>query len=430
MTFSMKAKLLYFVLVLFSFAFYADAQYSVNASDLLARSALTFSPRSGSFEEGSTFQVPILVDTKNRSVNGIEVKVNFDSRKLLIVNPISGNSIIGVWVEPPKYDNIAGTASYVGVVPGGINTEAGLVGTITFKAKSSGNAVVTISQSSRVLLNDGLGTPTILDTGRAEYSIFPKAPDGVVVFSETHPSQSAWYNNNTPVLSWNKDEDVTGFSFVLDNKPNTIPENVVNTEDSTMSFENLNDGLWYFHIKAFKKGVWGTTGNFLVRIDTTPPAEFKPKEDFLVSESVLAKRVLVSFFTTDNLSGLDHYEVGVIDKNQPPTESPAFVQTESPFQLPLVEDGNVRVIVRAIDRAGNIRDESIDVRTPFIFEIFLKQYLIYILVGIILLGFFVLVLHYLVGHHVIRHLRRVMQIVKKEEEVQNIETHNPPIDSP
>lgn len=404
------------LLVIAFFAFSARAQVvNVDANKLLARVAITLSPRSGSFVDGSTFQVPILVDTNNRSINGIEVRINFDKNKLQIVNPTGGTSIIGVWVEPPGFDNTKGTASYVGVIPDGITTEAGLVGTVTFKAKSPGKAGVSISSSSKILLNDGLGTTAQLDLGRAEYSIVPKAPEGVQVYSETHPTQSDWYNNNSPVISWIKDPGVLGFSFVLDNQPNTIPDNVLDTEDSTQSYADLSDGLHYFHIKAIKDGVWGNTGHFLFRIDTNPPAEFKPKTDFLVTAVVLTERTLVSFFTTDNLSGVDYYEVGVIDKSLPATASPVFIQAENPFQVPLTEDGKLEVIVRAVDKAGNVRDASVDVEVPFVITKFVQEYLVYILIAIIFLSFAVLIIHYLVGHHIIRYIGHIRQIIKREE---------------
>jgi len=395
---------------------------NVDASKLLAHSEVSFSPRSGSFEEGSIFQVPILVNTKNRSINGIEVRINFDKDKLLVVNPTSGTSIIGVWVEPPKYDNTQGTASYVGVIPNGITTGAGLIGTITFKAKAPGKAVITVAPRSKVLLNDGLGTATILDFGRAEYTIFPKAPEGVQIYSETHPIQSSWYNNNTAVVSWLKDPGVSGFSFILDSKPNTIPDNTIDSEDVTQSFEALADGLWYFHVKAIKNGVWGTPGHFLMRIDTTPPARFTPQVDYLVAAVLATERTLVSFFTTDNLSGIDHYEVGVIDKSQPLTESPIFVQAESPFQVPLPSNGKLQVIVRAVDRAGNVRDASIDVRTPFVITKFFQDYPVYILLGIIFLGLILSISHFLVGHHIIRYVRHIRQILKKEKEEEKEKT--------
>ena len=59
------------------------------------------------------------------------------------------------------------------------------------------------------------------------------------------------------------------------------------------------------------------------RYDT--PADFKPKAEYLVAATIMVERTLVSFLTTDNLSGIDHYEVGVIDKSQPATESPVFL---------------------------------------------------------------------------------------------------------
>lgn len=388
---------------------------SLNASTLQAHVDVSLSPRTGSFAEGSTFQVPILIDTKGKSINGIEIRINFDKDTLSIVNPSSGTSIIGVWVEAPSYDNTKGTASYVGVVPGGLTTEAGLVGAITFKVKKTGRAVVSVNSNSKVLFNDGLGTEAVLDLGRAEYTLIAKAPEGVHIFSETHPVQTDWYNNNYAVLSWDKDAGVKGFSFILDNEPNTIPDNTIDTEDTTKTFDKLGDGLWYFHIKANKEGVWGSAGHFLLRVDTTPPAEFTPQANYLVASVVLVERTLISYFTTDNLSGIDHYEVGVIDKNQPPTASPAFVQAESPYQVPIVSGGQLQVIVRAIDKAGNVRDESLNVHVPFVISKFVKDYAVYILLFIIVLGLVMLIIHYLFGHHIIRHVRRAFQIVKEEE---------------
>jgi hypothetical protein len=387
-------------LLLFAFGFSVGAQtINVDASKLIPRAEVFLSPRTGSFVEGSTFDVPILLNTKGSNINGVEVRINFDKNKLSIIKPSSGKSIIGIWVEPPKYDNTKGTASYVGVIPDGITTDSGLIGTITFKALRTGSAVVSVSQNSNILLNDGLGTKAITELGRAQYSLITKAPEGVNIFSETHPSQSDWYNNNSPVISWDKDSGVDGFSFTLDSNPSTIPENIINSTSTSQFFENLGDGLWYFHIKADKKGVWGTTGHFLVRIDTTPPAAFKPEVNYVLAAAILVDRAILSFFTTDNLSGIDHYEVGVIDKNQSITESPVFVQTESPYQVPLTNGGNLRVIVRAIDNAGNVKDSSIDVKSQLIVSKLIAEYPVYV----ILIGILIIILISLAGlyiHHI------------------------------
>lgn len=402
---------------------------NLDASQIAHRIELSFSPRSGSFVEGSTFDVPIIINTRGVSINGIELRLNFDRDRLEIVKPASGQSIIGVWVEPPSYDNSRGLATYIGVIPNGITTSAGNVGTVTFRAKRTGRAAISVAATSKILLNNGQGSEAQVDFGRAEYSIIPKAPDSVRIYSETHPYQSEWYNNDSPVLYWDTDEGVTGFSYVLDNQPSTIPENENKGLSPTVAFEDLDDGLWYFHIKAYKNGVWGTTGHFLMRIDTAPPADFKPEADYLLAAAALSERALVSFFTTDNLSGVDHYEVGIIDRNQPVTVSPAFVQAESPFQVPLVSD-DLTVIVRAVDKAGNIRDVSIKIGPPSLLSKFIKDNLVYILLAIILLGVVGLAFHYLYGHHIVRNLRRAFELAENEEKPLNIEPKARPMPQP
>lgn len=386
----------------------------VNAPSLLSKVDLGFSPVAGSFEENSTFDVQIFLNTRNKSVNGVEVHVKFDPDKFFIVHPLIGTSIIGVWVQPPAFDNTRGTASYVGVIPDGITTSSGLVGTITFKAKKIGKALVSFDSNSVVLFNDGLGTKAVVNFGRAQFSVVPKAPQGVLIFSETHPIESDWYNNTSPVISWEKEKEVEGFSYIFDNKPFTIPENTIMTTETTKSFENLNDGLWYFHIKSIRKGIWGNTGHFLVRIDNTPPADFTPTTNYLLAATIFVERSLISFFTTDNLSGVDRYEVGVIDKNQSTVISPVFIETESPYQVPISKDSKLQVIVRAIDKAGNIRESSIDIERPFAILKFLKDNIVYVLLFIILIGFIAVVFHYLVGHHILRGLHKIRKILYGE----------------
>ncbi len=399
----------------FSLPLHAET-VTVNAMKLLPKVEVSLSPRSGSFVEGSTFEVPIIINTKNSSINGVEIVVNFDKNKLSIIKPSGGKSIIGIWVEPPKYDNERGMARYVGVIPDGITTKSGLIGTITFKALKTGNATVSIRSDSKILLNDGMGTEAVADLGRANYEIITKAPDGVRIFSETHPVQDDWYNNNSPVVSWDRDTDVDGFSYVLDNKFSTIPDSVINSNDTSKGFTDLADGLWYFHVKAHKggaKGEWGSTGHFLIRIDTAPPADFKPEANYLLAATILSQRTLVSFFTTDNLSGIDHYEVGIIDKSQPLTVSPVFIQTESPFQVPVTDTSNLQVIVRAIDKAGNIRDESIEIRSSFSLIRFVIDYIVYIVLALAFISY-VTISHF-------RHRWRIIKKIK-ENEVNSLES--------
>lgn len=411
-------------LFLFPFGTYAQGNViNIDAKSALSKVNFFITPNNETILQSDTFDVMFFINTNKNSVNAIDLNIKFPSDKLTIVKPSGGKSLISVWMEPPTYSNTQGTARFVGVIPNGITTESGLITAITFKANLTGQATVSISSKSRALLNDGMATELPVDLGRATYTIVPKPPEGPKVFSETHPFPDQWYNNNNPVILWDKEPGVTDFSYELDNKPFTVPDNTPEKEEIA-SYQNLPDGLSYLHIKARKQAVWGATTHFLVRIDTTPPAAFTPTIEMLTSEII--GRALVSFFTTDALSGINHYEVGVIQKDTSPSESPVFTQAESPYQVPQSVSNNLRVFVRAIDNAGNVRDESIDINLLSLlsFLSYIKDHLNIILIATLAFIIFLIILHYLFGHKIISRLRRALKLAKKEEKQEELEALN------
>ena len=416
----MKAAVFLIIAIIVTAVPLAGAQSTINldANKLIKRAGLYLSPKSGSFQEGSTFDVGIYLDTRGSVLNTVELHISFPKDKLTLVRPLGGRSIIGVWLEAPTFSNVDGTAAFIGIIPNGIKTNSGLIGTMTFRAVSSGEAVINILPNSRVLVNDGVGTEAVVDFGSAVFSVLPKPPEGVLVFSDTHPVQDFWYNNNNPVFNWQKETGVSGFSYLVDTEPLTVPDNSLeSTTTTSTAFQNLKDGAWYFHVKAQKNGAWGSATHFATRIDTEPPARFSPKSQIIDSE-----HVLISFFTTDVLSGIDHYEVGVVDRSQPSIEAPAFVVAESPYQLPDVPD-NARVVIRAIDKAGNVRDEALTVRTSLHSYLQANMYLILILLLALVV---ILLLHYFFGHHLVAHAKRFIALWKKEEAAEDDHNQNGP----
>ena len=347
--------------------------------------------------EGTNFDVLFFLNTNKQSINAFELRIAFDPAKLEIVKPSGGKSISGIWVEPPHYSNTDGTAVFSSIIPNGIVTQSGLLTAITFHAKSVGETTVRISTDSKVLANDGKGTPASLAVSDGIYRIVPKAPAGPRVFSKTHPFQDTWYNNQSPIIVWDADSGTTDYSYALDNAPSTVPDITGEGDAVSKAYENLPDGLWYFHLRARANGQWGGTTHFFLRIDTTPPLEFVPRTEILTA--ALINRVLVSFGTSDTLSGIDHYEVGVINRAKSPKESPAFVIADSPYQVPTANLTDARVMVRAVDRAGNVRDESLDVKVPPSALALLQNNLILILLVLVMLY---LLIHYLFGHHIVR----------------------------
>lgn len=324
--------------------------------------SLYLSPQTGTFFVGSTFDVSIFVNTGGNNVNAVEVDLKFDQRKLQIASPTAGRSFIAVWISQPTFSNIEGKASFQGGVPSpGINTSSGLVSTITFRAIQPEEATVSILDSSQVLLDDGKGTNILSSVGRGIYKIVIPPPEGPKVFSPTHPDQNKWYNNNSPTLSWEKEEGVTDFSYSIDDSFYGVPDNISEGDHTSVSYTEVEDGIWYFHIKAKKGKVWGGITHYILLIDATPPASFTLSfEPTLRSPVMTAREPIVSFITTDSLSGIDHYDLKLIDLTKAPQkkETGFFVEVSSPYKLPSLDTGEYEVMVRAFDRAMNWQDSS------------------------------------------------------------------------
>jgi len=394
-----------------------------------AGASLYFSPASGTFFVGSTFDVSIFVNTGGNNVNAVKVDLKFDPRKLQIASPTAGRSFISVWISQPTYSNISGTASFQGGIPSpGINTSAGLVSTITFRAIAPGETIVSFLDSSQVLLDDGKGTNVLSSMGRGVYKITIPPPEGPKVFSPTHPDQNKWYKNNNLTFSWEKEEGVTDFSYSIDYDFHGTPDNISEGDHTSVSYSDLEDGIWYFHIKAKKGNVWGGISHYSVQIDTTPPAAFSLLfEPTLRSPTITSKEPIVSFITTDALSGLDHYELKTLDlTGKEKTEAEFFVEVASPYKLPLLDLGEHQIVVRAHDLAGNWRDASkkIEVIVPEkifyitegginIFGIFLSWWKV-ILILILLIILLLILVFWWWDHR--RRIRKRRKALKKIEE--------------
>lgn len=321
-----------------------------------ARSALFLSPGAGSFFVGSTFDVSIILNTRGEAINTVETELEFPRDTLQIANPSIGKSIIQVWATPPTFSNREGRIYFVGGVPSpGIETSNGVVLTMTFRVIAPGEGVIRFGPRTRVLANDGAGTNTLGQTSFASFDFKPVPPQGPAVSSPTHPDQTQFYKDPNPTVVWEKNAGVTDFSYSIDQDPNGVPDTVSNGNTSSVSFENRKDGIWYFHIRARKAGVWGGTSTFVIRIDTQPPAVFDVK--ISPAKRTTEERPVARFFTTDSLSGFDHYEIKIvplaIDANP---DAAFFFEATSPYQLTPLKVGRYAVIVRAFDKAGNWQD--------------------------------------------------------------------------
>jgi hypothetical protein len=315
---------------------------------------LMLNPASGVFTVGSTFDISILVDTEGETINALDIVILFPPDKLQLSSPSLGQSIVGIWTSPPSFDNQRGIVRLRGGIPNGINVSKGLVTTLTFRARQLGNVAIKFGDETKVLLHDGKGTDALKEAQSGVYQIVLPPPTGPVVASETHPDQTKWYNNPNVVLRWQL-ENVDGYSYILDGQPFTIPDDISEGKRNGVTYRNLADGTYYFHIKALRDGAWGGVTHFAINIDTTPPAEF-PIE-ILPQAKTTRRQPIIKFSTTDLHSGIDHYEVKIVPLSGVVVpEQPFFIEAVSPYIPPELAIGSYDVIVRAYDKAGNYRE--------------------------------------------------------------------------
>ncbi len=340
--------------LLFLLGLAATVLFSLWSTTKTEAATMFIDPATGQYQVGDTFQVSILLDTENQEINTIEASLLFPADKLQIVSPTAGSSIINIYTTPPRFNNLTGRIDVAGGIPGGVKTGKGLITTITFKARASGSTNIRFLDNSKALLNDGRGTDALNSSRGANYQLILPPPAGPKVKSETHPDQEKWYNNPSAILSWEKEEGVTGYSYEVNNEPISLPDNVVDSKDNSIIYKRLGDGVYYFHIKSFRNGVWGGVTHFEIKVDTAPPAQFPI--DIYPSKRTDSNKPVIEFLTTDQSSGIDRYEIKIVSLQADNQNDTFFIQTNSPYTPERLENGNYSIIVRAYDRAGNYQE--------------------------------------------------------------------------
>lgn len=107
---------------------------------------------------GSNFQVSAYVGSTDMAMNAASGVISFSSDKLQVVSVSKTGSIFSLWAEEPSFSNSTGKINFEGIVLNpGFTGAQGKVITITFKAKSAGQASLIFSSGS-VLANDGTGS--------------------------------------------------------------------------------------------------------------------------------------------------------------------------------------------------------------------------------------------------------------------------------
>lgn len=180
---------------------------------------------------GDILTVQIYLNTEGKQINAVEAQVKYSKDSLVFNNVTDGDSVINLWVEEPRLEEI-GTITFSGITPGGFSGSNVEVLTIQFEAVREGVGSVML-ENVQVLLHDGLGTPL-------QATIVPLAIN--IQGQSTAPSAKTQYVDQeapepfTPIIS--SDPDVfEGRKFLV------------------FSTEDKGSGIAYYEVKETE---WGT----------------------------------------------------------------------------------------------------------------------------------------------------------------------------
>jgi len=159
-----------------AFMAFFSVSYSAHAA------LLYLTPASGTFQPGETAVLDLRIDPQGQSINAAQIDIGFPKNIVKAADVSRGNSIFSLWVSPPVINQDFGLIQLAGGIPGGYNGRAAgdpsltnIIAQFIFEVPNSSTvpaqAMISILDSSKVLLNDGLGTPAKLTLQGANLSI-------------------------------------------------------------------------------------------------------------------------------------------------------------------------------------------------------------------------------------------------------------------
>lgn len=328
------------------------------APSFLFADTLSFSPATGSYTSGRTFPVTVFVSSPSQAINALSGEISFPADKLQLVSISKTGSILTLWVQEPTFSNTAGTVSFAGVVPNpGFTGSVGNLLTLNFKVVGQGSATVKFN-AGEVLANDGSGTNVLKRLTNGVYTLgsspipvpeppTPSTTGAPVIVSLTYPNSTTWYRETTGEFSWKMSKDVTATRVLLNKIAKSDPTTVITPAVGSKEINNIEDGVWYFHVGLRTASGWSPTGHYLFKVDTTAPESFTIKE--VPREDKTNPQPKFVFSAIDLTSGINRYTV-TVDSG---TTEVWKDDGTGVYQSRALPPGDHTILARAYDEAGN-----------------------------------------------------------------------------
>lgn len=339
-----------------------------------------FEPTSITTNLGDTFTINVMAYPNGELIDTARSIVQFDDDALELQYYELGN--LFPYVAPGNYvDNSDGFVSIGGYLRGEQTSVNGIFATVVFKSKLSGTSTLNFVEGTKMisvgderidLAGSGQASVTVLAVDETErQKFFPQKAEVIIpgdsiikideetgeeyeevsalrVISLSHPSQNQWQALNEVGMSWeitgNPSVDVQEYYYSFDKEPQADPGLNNKIQETTVSFEDVEDGIWYFHIKAlFTDGNYSDVAHYRVLLDVQAPNPVVPVLD--VETIDVEKGVYLHFRTMDQTSGVSYYEIELDEK--------IYTTQTNEMLISGLKAGEYPIVVRAYDEAGN-----------------------------------------------------------------------------
>ena len=327
---------------------------SISSPALAATATLSLTAGKTSYKVGDVFKISININSGGNPLQVVRAKVTYPADLL----QAQGFALGSLFPQKSPGETIGGGTLYVGGYRIGESTSSnGALGTATFKVLKDGKATLALISGSRMITAEPKdiysgGNSISLTLGVVEKpkeEINPIKPQEKIILaapeisSATNP-EDTWSKSNSTTLNWTKPANALGYVTKL--SADTLDDigEVVTTKDNSITYNNVEDGIWIFYLKAKYQTGFSELASYTLKIDTISPVTPQPSIEAQLNPNK-TNTYQIFFNTTDALSGIDSYEIK-FDNGQ-------FANAASPYTLNDNEKEAKIVAVKAIDNAGN-----------------------------------------------------------------------------
>ncbi len=309
-----------------------------------------------------TFSVTVFVDTEGKAINSADAVLSFPTDLLSVESVNKTSSIFSMWIKEPNFSNTLGTISLEGGLPTpGYTGTSGRVMQVQFRAKKAGVASVDFSNAN-IYANDGLGT-NVLNQKRSAVVTITSAVVPVVqdqslpslpkISSKEIVDSNLWYGTKQATFTWNIPSGVNAVQLLRGSHADSIPTVTYSPAIAQKTITDIEDGVWYLHVRFRGVNGWGPTAHKKIKIDNTSPTNLE------VTSRVLEQgEVVVNASAKDSLSGIKSYELFIDGESKEKKDAETLDVVEFKTHA---STGKHTIEVKVFDQAGNTATKTVDV---------------------------------------------------------------------